>query len=131
MKISSKSQTLASALILLLCWCTIATAQTAEEQLTGYQLLAVSAVDNAAVIKNTTGELLTLQKGERFPGLDLRITQIQKDRVYARETVSPGDTLIIFKTQVGTPSQVKRIHTRLPEEEGAATIVNVQPSVKN
>jgi|GEM_PF-2174615 len=88
-----------------------------EDLLADYKLLAISERDESAVIRSASGDMITLEKGARFPGFELFVTQIQNDKVVVRETTAPGDVLVIYKSKNGGPSSVKRIRRVAPTPE--------------
>lgn len=86
-----------------------------DDPYTAYNLLAISAADDRAVLKTPTGAMLTVKAGEAIEELNADVVQILEDRLVLKETHGIGDTVWLFKSN-GGESRYQRISAKAPDE---------------
>lgn len=110
------------AAIFVSAWGSVASVCADDELLGQYQLLAISAADDRAVLKTPDGSMLTVKTSDEIEALNIYVVQVLHDRVVFKETQGFGDSLWLFKSN-NSVSRVQRISAQAPEELSNQPIV--------
>jgi|GEM_PF-3962422 len=109
--------------ILILLLSSAANCTAPDESLAGYSIMALSPQDGIAVLKNSDGELLTLELGDILESLPLRLQSVMDNFLIFQDEQSELSRVYLYKSTAGKPARVQRLSNEIPEDLSKPVLV--------